>query len=191
MRGHDTDVLTPRGAPHSVIVLCDGTPAGDGACRLAERFAKQGGATVYAFALLPPNALTDTSDANDTSTLGPIEAFLDRVDAQLRRTASAPAMWPLTLVVRDLEGELQRACASFGIDTIIVPTALCAVSASVLRAASAAASAAARNGCDSAPVLCVVGAEGEPSTSPTSASRRSDVRTLAPLASGEPIRSQS
>lgn len=191
MRGRDTDALTPRGAPRSVIVLCDGTLAGDSACRLAERFATQGGAIVYAFALLPPDALTDTSDANDTITVGPIESFLNRVDAQLRRTTSAPAMWPLTLVVRDLEGELRRACASFGIDTIIVPAALCAASAGVLGAASAATSAAARSRCASAPVLCVVGAEGETSTPPAPASQRSDVRTLAPLASGEPIRSQS
>lgn len=190
VRHRSPGACTDRGEPRSIIVLCDGTPAGDSACRLAERFTKHG-AAVYAFAFLPPDTLSGACDTSDTSAIGPIESFLDRVAVQLRRTASAPEMWPLTLVVHDLEGELQRACASFAIDTIIVPAALCAGAASVLGAASAAISAAARSGVGSAPVLCVVGAEGESSTSPTSASRRSDVRTLAPLASGEPIRSPS
>jgi hypothetical protein len=102
----DATSARPRCVPSRVIVLCDGTPAGDAACRLARRFADQVDAAVRAIALLPRAAIDGSSERGSED--GPIERFLDDVTAQLYRTAANPGLWQLTLVVHDLPGELRR-----------------------------------------------------------------------------------
>jgi len=178
--------LAARGCPARAIVLCDGRPSGDAACRLAQRFGARG-AVIRAVALLPAEMLTHIADLGEP---GPIERFLADVDAQLDRTTPTPAAWRLELVVHELQGELRRVFTEFGAEVIIVPTSL-ADHEGVLPAVSAAAEAARPSSRMGTPLLCVVGIDGAARARPAAASRRPDTRTLAPLAAGEPIRSMS
>jgi hypothetical protein len=181
-----TTARAARGCPARAIVVCDGLPSGDPACRLAQRFAARG-AVVRAVALLPTEMLTHIADVGEP---GPIERFLTDVDAQLDRTTPMPAAWRLELVVHELQGELRRVLTEFGAEVIIFPTSL-ADQEGVLRAVSAAADAARPSSRVGTPLLCVVGIDGAARARPAAASRRADTRTLAPLAAGEPIRSMS
>lgn len=177
-------VLATRVHPEHVIVLCDGTPDGDSACRLAQQIAERDEASVRALALFPLAALERDSSGPDAP--GPIESFLDDVNAQLVRTTSNPGAWRLALVVRDLAGELQRTCAEFDADTIILPGTVCATDANVMGAISAV-SGDSHAPCANPSVLCVVGRDDGPVTRLAPASPRADARTLATLASGKSI----
>lgn len=182
----DTSAPAARGCPARAIVLCDGRPSGDAACRLAQRFAARG-AAVRALALLPAETVTHVADLGEP---GPIERFLADVDAQLDRTTPTPAAWRLELVVHELQGELRRVFTEFGADVIVLPTSL-ADQQGVLRAVSDAMDATRPSSRVGTPLLCVVGVDGAAHAHPAAASRRADTRTLAPVASGEPTRSMS
>jgi hypothetical protein len=178
-------MTAPHALPDHVLVLCDGTAAGDGACRLAQRLSERRQAVVHAMAILPEDARVERTSLTEP---GPIERFLAEVDAQLRRTTPTPAAWRLTLVVHDVEAELQRACAEFDADILLVPASLRAPESDVLRAASVAVASTARVFGRSAPIICVVAAEAEAAASPADmpqASLRMDAGALASARPGD------
>lgn len=170
-----------RAHPERVIVLCDGTRDGDAACRLAQSFAEHNRAAVRALALFPVAAARRPATSLDVP--GPIEGFLDDVNAQLSRTTSNPGMWQLTLIVHDLAGELRRTCAEFDPDTIILPSRMCSKDGSVMHSVSTVVSGAGTATYAATPVLCVVGSDTAP-TRLTAASPRADARTLAVFSAG-------
>jgi N-acetylglutamate synthase-like GNAT family acetyltransferase len=182
------DPGAPRpGLPDHVLVICDGTVAGDSACRLAQRLADKRQAIIRAVAILP-EAVRDVH--GEPGEPGPIERFLEEVNDQMRRTASMPATWGLTLIVHDVENELRRACAEFDVDTILVPASLRTPEGDVLRAASAAVERTVRTHGRGAPLIVVVAEQAAP-VAPAempSASVRPDTAALASLsARPEPV----
>ena len=185
-----TTLTVRRGAPDHVLVVCDGTSAGDSACRLAQRLTDRRQALVRAIAILPENVRGARPDPGEP---GPIERFLDDVNDQMRRTTPLPGAWRLTLIVHDVESELRRACAEFDVDTILVPASLRTPEGDVLRAASAAVADAPRAFGRSAPLIVVVAEETTTTpVAPTqmrTASLRPDTAALAALsARPEPVR---
>jgi len=183
-----TTTTVRRGLPDHVLVICDGTSAGDSACRLAQRLAERRQAVVRAVAILPENVRDARPVPGDP---GPIERFLDDVNEQMRRATPMPAAWGLTLIVHDVENELRRACAEFDVDTILVPSSLRTPDGDVLHAASAAVEGTVRTLGRGAPLIVVVAEQSATPVAPAemhSASLRPDTAALATLsARPEPV----
>jgi hypothetical protein len=107
--------------PPRIVVVCDGTIAGDSAPRLADAISRSTSAIVRAVTWLP------TTDAGAIHLVGstPIESFLDGVTQQLYRTTAMPGNWRLELLMGDPLPGLTRICREEVATLIVMPSHLC------------------------------------------------------------------
>ncbi|MES2358985.1 MAG: hypothetical protein V4529_11705 [Gemmatimonadota bacterium] len=108
-----------RSIPSSIqhiVVMCDGTPSGDGALRLADAISQGTGASVRAVTWLP--------DGYALYGEAPIEKFLASVTRQLYRITPMAGFWRLELLAGHVDMRLALLCATESAQLLIVPGAL-------------------------------------------------------------------
>lgn len=105
----------------NIVVVCDGTPQGDRALRLADVIARGTSARVRAVTWLSPQAM----HAFDIPGTTPIETFLNGVTLQMQRTTEMMGFWRLTLLVGNPQREVARICREDAASLVIVPGTLC------------------------------------------------------------------
>lgn len=98
-----------------VVVMCDGTPGGDRALRLANAISQSTGASVRAVTWLPVGYALD-GDA-------PIENFLASVTRQLYRVTTMVGFWRLELLTGRIDHRLAQLCLREAAALLIVPCA--------------------------------------------------------------------
>lgn len=96
-----------------VVVMCDGTPSGDSALRLADAISQGTGASVRAVTWLPVGYALDGE--------APIEKFLASVTQQLYRTTTRIGFWRLELLAGRIDQQLAQLCSMEMAALLIVP----------------------------------------------------------------------
>ncbi len=96
-----------------IVVMCDGTPSGDGAVRLADAISQSTGADVRAVTWLPDGYALDGE--------APIEKFLASVTRQLYRITTMTGFWRLELLAGHVEPQLGQLCSKDAAQLLIVP----------------------------------------------------------------------
>jgi len=104
-----------------IVVVCDGTAAGDCAPRLANAISRSTSAIVRAVTWLPTTAAGAINLAGST----PVETFLDAVTQQLYRTTDMPGCWRLELLMGNRLLGLARICREEEATMIIMPAQFC------------------------------------------------------------------
>lgn len=104
-----------------IVVVCDGTIAGDSAPRLADAISRSTSAIVRAVTWFPTTAAGAINLVGST----PIETFLDAVTQQLYRTTAMPGCWRLELLVGNQLPGLARICREEEATMIIMPAQFC------------------------------------------------------------------
>ena len=97
-----------------VVVMCDGTPGGDNALRLANAISQSTGASVRAVTWLPVGYALD-GDA-------PIENFLASVTRQLYRVTTMVGFWRLELLTGHIDHRLAQLCSQEAAALLILPS---------------------------------------------------------------------
>jgi hypothetical protein len=97
-----------------IVVMCDGTPSGDKALRLANAISQSTGASVRAVTWLPVGYALD-GDA-------PIENFLASVTRQLYRITTMVGFWRLELLTGCVDQRLAQLCSQEAAALLIVPS---------------------------------------------------------------------
>lgn len=107
----DQDIPTPI---KHVVVMCDGTPGGDKALRLADAISRTTGASIRAVTWLPVGYALD-GDA-------PLEQFLESVTRQLYRITEMVGFWRLELLTGCIGQQLAQLCTQEAAALLIVPS---------------------------------------------------------------------
>jgi hypothetical protein len=105
-----------RNIPSSIqhiVVMCDGTPSGDRAVRLADAISQSTGADVRAVTWLPDGYALDGE--------APIEKFLASVTRQLYRITTMTGFWRLELLAGHVDPQLAQVCSKDSAQLLIVP----------------------------------------------------------------------
>ena len=101
-----------------ILVAADGTPAGAGALRMAQRLAEREGARVEVLAVHDPAALRVVRGDDPTTSMRPpaaevaVRGLREQIRAQLQRIGAGSEEWPLTVQV----GGVARMIASHAVD---------------------------------------------------------------------------
>ena len=105
-----------RNIPSSIqhiVVMCDGSPSGDRALRLADAISRSTGASVRAVTWLPDGYSLDGE--------APIENFHASVTRQLYRVTTMIGFWRLELLTGRVDQQLARLCSRESAQLFIVP----------------------------------------------------------------------
>lgn len=114
-----------------VVVVCDGTPRGDAAARLADSIAAATGASVRATTILAlPGPVA--SWPND-----PVIATLEAANQQLFRVTREPGLWRLTLLTGRWPERLLAVCGEEHADLVVLPAQACEAADPITRACDA------------------------------------------------------
>ena len=108
-----------RSIPSSIqhiVVMCDGTPSGDGTLRLADAISQSTGASLRAVTWLPDGYALEGE--------APIEKFLACVTRQLYRVTPMAGFWRLELLAGHVDMQLAQLCAAESAQLLIVPGSL-------------------------------------------------------------------
>lgn len=102
-----------------ILVAADGTPAGEGALRMAKRLAEREGARVEVLAVHDPAALRVVRGDDPTNSMRPpvaevaVRTLRERIRGQLQAVGGGADEWPLTVQV----GGLARMIASYAMES--------------------------------------------------------------------------